>query len=114
MVLVLALVLVMVPVLVVYADVIGVAGGAIIAHAYFDITPHSYLTTVTDVLSFREVFEGLVKAYSFGLIVAVVSCHQGLATKGGAEGVGRAITHAVVISFISIFIANYFITRLLA
>ncbi len=103
--------IVMAPVLVVYADLIGMTGGAIIANNYFDITFNTYVNKVVDAIEFRELFEGLIKAFTFGGIIAIVSCHQGLSTKGGAEGVGRAITSAVVTSFICIFVADYFITN---
>jgi phospholipid/cholesterol/gamma-HCH transport system permease protein len=66
-----------------------------------------------DYLKFEDLYSGLLKAVFFGMIVATISCHQGFSTEGGAEGVGRATTKAVVISSLTILISNYFITAVL-
>lgn len=104
--------LVMLPVLVVYADVLGIIGGGLIAHTYFGLPYNTYFDQVYNALDFGEIFRGLVKATFFGGIIATVGCHRGFHTSGGAEGVGQATTEAVVYSFVGIFIFNYFITRL--
>ena len=64
-------------------------------------------------LELNDISSGLLKACVFGVIIAVVSCYQGFYTQGGAEGVGRATTKAVVLSCLLILIFNYIITALL-
>jgi len=103
----------MLPVLVMYADLVGILGGGAIASGYFDIGLRSYMKTAFESMAFQDVAEGLVKALFFGAIVAVVACHCGLRTRGGAEGVGQAITRSVVTSFICIIICDFFVTRFL-
>jgi phospholipid/cholesterol/gamma-HCH transport system permease protein len=103
----------MMPALVAYASIVGIFGGAIIASAYFDMSFHVYFETAWKAMDFRDVMEGQIKSLLFGAIVAVVACHRGLSTHGGAEGVGRAITSCVVTSFICIIIGDYFVTRLM-
>ena len=99
------------PILVIYADIVGILGGGVIASGYFDITMQSYLKTAFDSMAFGDVLEGLIKAFFFGAIVAVVACHCGFRTHGGAVGVGNTITRSVVTSFICIVICDFFITR---
>lgn len=101
----------MLPVLVVYASLVGIAGGAIVANAYFGMSYHNYFDTAFKTMRMMDVIEGLIKAVTFGGTVAVISCHYGFSTRGGAEGLGRAITASVVTSFIAIIIGDYFITR---
>jgi phospholipid/cholesterol/gamma-HCH transport system permease protein len=104
--------LVMLPVLVVYADLLGILGGGLVANTYFDVSYNIYFNQVYNSLDFGEILRGLVKATFFGGIIATVACHRGFHTTGGAKGVGQATTEAVVYSFVGIFIFNYFITRL--
>lgn len=102
--------LTMLPVLVIYAGAAGILGGAAMASAYFEIGFHSFFRTAFETMVFRDLAEGIVKAFFFGAIVATVGCQRGFQTRGGAEGVGRAITSCVVTSFVAIFICNYFVT----
>ena len=104
---------VMMPTLVIYADVIGMVGGGLVANASYGVTWTSYVKNISQALVFRDILQGLIKAIVFGGIISTVACHRGLNTTGGAEGVGRAITSCVVTTFIYIFIANYFVTRFL-
>ncbi len=100
----------MLPVLVAYASIVGIFGGAIVAAAYFDMSFHMYFQTASNAMDSRHdrrPDQGVL----FGAIVAVVACHRGFSTRGGAEGVGRAITSCVVTSFICIIIGDYFMTR---
>ena len=100
----------MLPVLVTYASAVGILGGAAIASSYFEIGFSSFFRTAFEAMVFRDLAEGIVKAFFFGAIVATVGCQRGFQTRGGAEGVGRAITSCVVTSFVAIFICNYFVT----
>ena len=101
----------MMPALVVYADLVGILGGGAVASAYFDLPLASYFDSVFKTIAMRDVMEGLVKGVVFGVLISLIACHRGLRTAGGARGVGEAITHSVVDSFVWIFIANYFVTR---
>ena len=103
---------VMAPLLVIYFDLIGTLGGAAVAQAYFDVSYSSFFDSCGEWLTVTELAKSLVKAGFFGAIIATVGCREGFATTGGPAGVGHATTAAVVRAFITIFIANYFITGL--
>jgi len=107
----LAACVIMMPALVIYADIVGVLGGGAIASAYFDMPLNSYFEAVFNSVWMQDVMEGLSKGVVFGVLIATISCHHGLETRGGARGVGEAITHSVVDSFVWVFISNYFVTR---
>ena len=102
------------PMLVLYADVIGIAGGAIVVAAdpAVKISVRQYLDNLTQWINLSDVVVGLVKGMVFGVIVAVIACTFGLRTKGGAEGVATSTTAAVVWSFVLIIIFDFLIVRL--
>ena len=103
----------MVPVIVVYVNLIGMFGGAIMSVTYVGVSLQSYYDNLFDTLTFGEIFRGLIKAMFFGGIVATIGCHKGFKTTGGAEGVGRFTTQSVVLSFILIIVFDYFLSRIL-
>lgn len=103
---------IMLPLLTVYADMIGILGGYIIGVFKLHITPRMYMRMTYQPLVFKDVFTGLIKSVIFGMIIAIVACFQGMKTEGGAEGVGKSTTQAVVISFVMIIAADCFITAL--
>lgn len=98
--------LTMLPLLTVYADFIGMFGGYIIAVLKLGVTSSMYITSTFNVLTPKDIFSGLFKSVVFALIIGSVSCFQGLNTEGGAEGVGKATTLAVVVSFVLIIAAD--------
>jgi phospholipid/cholesterol/gamma-HCH transport system permease protein len=102
----------MLPLLTLYADIIGILGGYTICVYKLGITSGMYLNITFDALVYKDLFTGLFKSISFGMIIAMCSCYQGLKVTGGAEGVGRATTNAVVNSFILIIIADCFFTAI--
>jgi len=104
--------LIMLPLLTVYADMVGILGGYSIGVFKLGIGSSMYWKMTYDPLIFKDVFTGLIKSTAFGIIIAIIACFQGLNTEGGAEGVGRATTLAVVISFIMIIAADCFFTAL--
>jgi phospholipid/cholesterol/gamma-HCH transport system permease protein len=104
---------IMLPVLVIFADVIGILGGYFVSVLVLGANPTLYLRRTWDFLEVNDLYSGLLKAIVFGMIIATVSCYQGFYTQGGAEGVGRATTKAVVLSSLTILISNYFITAFL-
>ncbi len=98
------------PILVLVADVIGVFGGFLIAVYRLDFNASSYIEQSWKYLELMDVVSGLVKAAVFGFIIALMGCFQGFNSKGGAAGVGKATTDAVVTASILILIANYLLT----
>lgn len=104
---------IMVPILVVFADVIGCIGGYLVATLYAGIGSFTYIHSITLFTEINDIMGGLVKAMFFGGIIAIIGCHKGLTTGEGAEGVGKATTASVVSSIILIFISNYFLSLLL-
>ena len=101
------------PLLIVVADVVGIGGGYLISVVYFGANPVTYMDNTFRFMDTDDVTSGLIKAAVFGLIVSVVGCQKGYHTRGGAEGVGRATTRAVVLASIAILIADFFLTKLL-
>ncbi|MBM4079502.1 MAG: ABC transporter permease [Planctomycetes bacterium] len=100
----------MLPLLVIYVNLVGILAGGFMTSSYFDVAFSNYMDHVIKALDFEDIFRGLVKAFFFGGIIGIVGCQRGLRSSGGPEGVGRATTEAVVISFVTIYVFNYFIT----
>lgn len=104
---------IMMPVLVVFSDLVGIIGGYIVSVKILGSNPYIYMERTWNYLQFNDLYSGLLKASIFGIIIATISCYQGFYTQGGAEGVGKATTKAVVLSCLLILIGNYVITALL-
>jgi phospholipid/cholesterol/gamma-HCH transport system permease protein len=107
--------LICVPILTIYADCVGIAGGAIVSnlHPRLFISYSTYTDSLRLALKFSEISAGLIKSFVFGGIIAIICCYVGLKTKGGPRGIGISTTKSVVLSFLMILVANYFLTRLL-
>jgi phospholipid/cholesterol/gamma-HCH transport system permease protein len=105
--------LIVMPILTTFADIIGIMGGYLVSVMLLGSNPTVYIRRTYDYLDLEDVYIGLLKACIFGMIIATIGCYQGMNTRGGAEGVGKATTNAVVISSLLILIANYFTTALL-
>lgn len=99
------------PLLTVVAIFLGVLGGGLICSFQLHITPNFYLQSVTTTVTVEDLLSGLSKTFFFGWIIAMVGCHAGLTTQGGTEGVGKATTRSVVVASISIFVADFFLTK---
>src|SRR5271169_5349397 len=99
------------PALVLVADIIGVFGGFLVGTYKLNFNPVAYLTQTEQYLATMDVVSGLVKAAVFGFLVALMGCYQGFYSRGGAEGVGQATTHAVVSASILILLSDYFLTQ---
>ncbi|MBX7146044.1 MAG: ABC transporter permease [Alphaproteobacteria bacterium] len=102
---------IMLPFLVVVADIIGVFGGYLVSIYKLGFNPAIYIKNTIDFLQALDVVSGLVKAAVFGFLVALMGCYHGYYSKGGAQGVGTATTNAVVASSILILTFNYLITE---
>jgi phospholipid/cholesterol/gamma-HCH transport system permease protein len=98
------------PMLVVVADIIGVFGGYLVGVYKLDFNPQAYLIGTREHLETSDVVSGLVKAAVFGFIITLMGCYHGYHSRGGAQGVGRATTHAVVSASILILVVDYLIT----
>jgi phospholipid/cholesterol/gamma-HCH transport system permease protein len=99
--------LMMLPLLTVFADVVSISGGMWIAQTYAHISTDTFMASVRQAIGFEDVLKGLVKALVFAVIIVLVGAYQGLRTRGGAAGVGASTTGAVVLSIILIFISNF-------
>lgn len=108
---VLASLLVM-PVLVLVADIIGVMGGYLVATYKLDFNPYLYINQTIEYLEPIDVISGLVKASVFGFCISLMGCYNGFKSKGGAIGVGTATTRAVVSASIMILLLNYLLTAI--
>lgn len=101
----------MMPPLVLVADSIGVMGGFLIGVSKLGFEPGIFLNRCWEALEPLDVISGLVKAAAFGFIITLMGCYHGFHSEGGARGVGRATTNAVVSASALILIANYLITE---
>ncbi len=104
--------LLMLPLLVGVADLIGVFGGYIVSIYKLGFNPATYIKNTVDFVEPLDVISGLVKAAVYGFLVTLMGCYHGYHSKGGAQGVGAATTNAVVSASILILIFNYIITEL--
>jgi phospholipid/cholesterol/gamma-HCH transport system permease protein len=98
------------PLLTAVADIIGVAGGWLVATQTLDFNGATYIANTWDFLTSWDIVSGLIKASVFGFLVALMGCYHGYYATGGARGVGRAATHAVVSAAILIFASDYLMT----
>jgi phospholipid/cholesterol/gamma-HCH transport system permease protein len=98
------------PVLVIFADLVGILGGYFVSVYLLGANPYVYISKTYQYLEFRDIYTGLIKAGVFGMLIAIISCHHGFIAEGGAEGVGRATTRAVVTSSMMVLVSDYFMT----
>lgn len=103
----------MVPLMTILALVTGIIGGIFAASQFYQIIPETFLESIRDFLEPSDLFVILLKGFIFGVLVAVIGCSWGLTTRGGAKEVGESATKAVVTSWVSIFIMDFFLSLLL-
>jgi phospholipid/cholesterol/gamma-HCH transport system permease protein len=103
----------MLPLLVVMGNGVGILGGYMVAVIMMGANPITYVDRSFQFMDLNDLFSGLLKAGVFGFLLAAIGCQQGYYTSGGAEGVGRSTTSAVVVASIAILISDFFLTRLL-
>jgi phospholipid/cholesterol/gamma-HCH transport system permease protein len=103
---------VMMPCLTVWADLMGILGGALFGVAEAGFTFQSYLRATLDALLLRDVNNGLLKSVMFGMVITAVGCHEGFSTGAGAEAVGRSTTAAVVMSIFLVIVVDLVFTAL--
>lgn len=102
---------VMMPILTVYTNIIGIVGGAIVGNTQLGVSFAAYFDNAMRYAETKDLYVGLFKAFLFGVIITAVACHQGFSTTEGAVGVGRVTRKTVIISFLTILVVGYFITR---
>lgn len=100
------------PVLGVYADIIGLFGGLIVCLTEVGMTPRYFVTSVIEASKVGDVMHGIAKCVFFGFAVGLIGCYQGIRTTGGTEGVGASTTVSVVTIAITILISDFFLTKL--
>ncbi|OGW80196.1 MAG: hypothetical protein A3G33_09020 [Omnitrophica bacterium RIFCSPLOWO2_12_FULL_44_17] len=98
--------------LTIYADLIGMLGGFLVAVFKLGISQYIYINRSFSALVMKDIYTGLIKSVVFGVIISIVGCYYGFKARGGAEGVGHATTMAVVVSFILIIVFDTFFTAL--
>jgi len=105
--------MIMLPVLTVFADIVAIFGGYLVAVGTLDITAHTFTSGLKLYFKMHDVFSGIIKAFFFGQIIAMMGCYYGLKSEGGAEGVGIATTKAVVASCVLILVVDYLLASFL-
>jgi phospholipid/cholesterol/gamma-HCH transport system permease protein len=100
------------PLMVLVADIIGVLGGYLVAVGALDFNGALYLRNTWNFVTGNDIWSGLIKAAFFGGIIALMGCYQGDRSKGGAGGVGRAATLAVVGAAVLVLASNYVLTSI--
>jgi phospholipid/cholesterol/gamma-HCH transport system permease protein len=100
----------MLPILTIFADFVGILGGYLVCVKKLGLSHELYLRMTFEPLMLKDIFTGLFKTLIFAGIICNVACYEGMRVEGGAEGVGRATTRAVVMSFIMIILADAFFT----
>ncbi|MBN2397252.1 MAG: ABC transporter permease [Deltaproteobacteria bacterium] len=104
---------VMLPALTIVSDFMGILGGYFVGVPILNINEGAFVKNITRMVDLGDIYNGLIKAAVFGLILSLIGCYKGFNTTGGAEGVGKATTEAVVLASVSILISDYFLTAIM-
>ncbi len=99
----------LIPLLTIMGNFMGVMGGALVSTRVYGIDAHHYWMHAGNHIGLFDITTGLIKPMFFGAAIALISCHRGFRSSGGAEGVGRAATEAFVLSFITILALDFFL-----
>ncbi len=105
--------LIMLPVLTVIGDVVSLAGGYFVAVFVSNQNGPFYWSQISATMDLQSVVSGIIKPFIFGYLIACISCYMGLSTRGGAKGLGRATTTAVVISIVTVIATDFVLERIL-
>ncbi|MCL2390503.1 MAG: ABC transporter permease [Endomicrobia bacterium] len=103
----------MLPLLTVFANIIGIYGGLIVTVHSWDVSPAVYWGDVLDFMEIGTFLHGFIKSFFFAFIIVSIACHKGFSTEGGAEGVGKATTSSVMTSLVLVLVSDYFLSALL-
>jgi phospholipid/cholesterol/gamma-HCH transport system permease protein len=102
----------MTPLLTFYSCILGAIGGALVGYTQLGVAIPAYIDNALRWAENKDLYTGLFKAFVFGIMMATIACHQGFSTTEGAVGVGRSTRRSVIISYLSILVVGYMITRL--
>lgn len=102
-----------VPILTIISDYSGIVGGYLVGVKLLNVNEGVYINRTIEILELSDIYNGLFKSAIFGLLLSTIGCYKGYYTKGGARGVGKATTEAVVLACVVIFIADYVLTAFL-
>ena len=102
-----------VPLLVAIFDVVGIYGGSLVGVDLLGVSEGAYWNSIASAVEWKDVYGGILKSISFGLIVSWVCCYKGFYTRQSAEGLGSATTEAVVLSSVLILVGDYILTSVL-
>ncbi len=105
--------LISVPLLVAMFDVIGIGGGYVVGVKLLGVNGGAYWSSIESAVEWKDVYGGILKSISFGLIISWVCCYKGYYTKRSAEGLGKATTESVVLASVLILVWDYFLTSVL-
>lgn len=100
----------MMPLLTIFSIAMGIFGGYLIAVYFFEMSPQTYFDPMPTHITFFDLAIGIIKGFIFGILIMTIGCYKGMRTQGGAAGVGRATTSSVVITYVCILFANFFLT----
>ncbi|MEW6108375.1 MAG: ABC transporter permease [Nitrospirota bacterium] len=104
--------IVMLPALTIFSDIIGIFGGFLLSTTALEIHPYNYYQQTINALLVKDIMTGLVKAWAFGVVITIVGAYQGFKVEGGAEDVGRRTTSSVVASIFLVIVFDLFFTAL--
>lgn len=104
---------IMLPALTIVSDFMGILGGYFVGVPVLGINSGAFVNNINKLVDLGDIYNGLIKAAFFGLILSLIGCYKGFNTTGGAEGVGKATTEAVVFASVSILISDYFLTAIM-
>lgn len=105
--------IIMLPVLTIFANLFGILSGYFVSVSLYRVTTAEFLFGIRSFIAPVDFWSGIVKAFAFGMIITSVGCFQGFFARGGAEGVGRATTRAVVISSILILVTDFIVAAVI-
>jgi phospholipid/cholesterol/gamma-HCH transport system permease protein len=100
----------MLPIITIYADVMGFFGGFLVGVGALNIPPKMYWNNTQSMLAMSDIYSGILKTFFFGAIIGVIGCYFGFRTKGGAQGVGQATTVSVVATLVLILLFDFILT----
>jgi len=100
----------MLPILTIYADIVGFFGGFLVGVSALNIPPKQYWNNTEMLLQLSDVYSGILKTFFFGAIIGVIGCFYGFRTRGGAQGVGSATTTSVVATLVLVLLFDFILT----
>lgn len=103
----------MIPILSIISNIIGITGGLLVSVYKWGVPSSVYWEDIFNYMDMSDLAHGIIKSFFFAAIIVITACHKGFTCEGGAEGVGKATTSAVMISMVMILISDYFLSAIL-